>query len=168
MSGAAFAQSQSSDSLGDVARATRARQQAQEASGGGTNKVITNQDLGAATPDSPDPASSDMTMVSGTKKPDHSADQRLSNRLQTEQRTAELWRSRLQEQENRVADLQARIDRLTAAIHRSVGTAEYDTPVNRYQAIQGERLANLQQSLEQQKRKLATMQDNARRAGMNQ
>jgi hypothetical protein len=166
LSGAVFAQSQSGGSLGDVARANRAKQQAQEAAGT-LPKVITNQDLPASPPSVPE-SSDPMTEVSGVNRPDRYAGQQLSNRLAAEQRTAVEWKARIQSQENRIADLQSRIDHVNAAIHRSVGTAQYDTPANGYQAIQTERLAMLQQILDQQKRRLAMMEDAARRAGMDQ
>jgi hypothetical protein len=163
-----FAQSQSGDSLGDVARANRASQQAQQASGAAP-KVITNQDLPAGSKQVPQSSTPDtMTTVSGVQKSNPFADQRTSNRLQAEQRTSAEWKARIQEQENRVADLQARIDHVNASVHSAVGTAEYDTPANRYQAVQSERLAMMQEMLDQQKRRLASMQDAARRAGMDQ
>ena len=168
LSGAAFAQSQPADSLGDIARTNRASKQAQDASGT-TPKVITNQDLPAGSKEVPQPDTSDtMSQVSGVVKSDRYADQRLSNRLASEQRNADQWRSRIAEQENRVADLQARIDHLNQSMNKAVGTAQYDTPPTRYQAMQAERLAMMQQNLDQQKRRLEMMQDAARRAGMDQ
>lgn len=168
LSGTAFAQSQPGEALGDVARANRAKQEAQEAAGT-MPKVITNQDLPADPPGVRESAMSDpMTTVSGVNRSNRYAEQRLANRLLAEQRTGELWRARIQEQENRIADLQARIDRVNVSIHTAVGTAQYDNPANRYQAIQTERLAMMQQTLDEQKQKLAMMQDAARRAGMDQ
>lgn len=166
--GAAWAQSDSDSgqSLGDVARANRAKQQAQDGSATPA-KVITNQDLPSGSTGAP-AASQAMTEVSGVKKSNQAADQRLSNHLQAEQRLSEQWKARIQEQENRIADLQARIDRINAQTQAAVGTASYDTPANRYQAVQSERLGNLQQTLDQEKRKLETMQDAARRAGAGQ
>lgn len=168
LTGAVFAQSQSGDSLGDVARANRAKQQVQEGTGG-SSKVITNQDLpvdSAASPEK-DPATTKPS-VPGVKKTDRAAEQRQSNRLIAEQRVSEQWKARIQEQENQIADLQVRIDRVNASIRNAVGTADYDTPASRTHAIQLERLANLQQQLDQQKRKLEQMQDAARRAGAGQ
>jgi hypothetical protein len=165
---AAAALAQSGDSLGDIARANRAQQQAQEASGTAP-KVITNRDLPSASSGIPESDPSDpVTEVSGVNRPDRYSDQLLSNRLAGEQRTAGQWRVRIQAQENRIADLQSRIDHVNAAMHNSVGTAQYDAPVNRYQAVQMERLAMLQQMVDQQKRRLAMMEDAARRAGMDQ
>jgi len=168
---AAFGQSQSQvqpgQSLGDVARAVHAQQQAEQASGV-KPKVITNQDL----PPAPEPipeSSEPMTTVSGVKRPAGGySDQRFNQRMWAEQRSGEQWRSRIQDQEARVADLQARIDRVNASMHATVGTASYDTPVNRYQSLQMERLAQMQAMLDQQKQKLAMMQDAARRSGMGQ
>jgi hypothetical protein len=106
--------------------------------------------------------------VSGVKRSSSHADQNLSNRLVAERRSGEQWKSRIQEQESRIADLQARIDRVSAAMHAAVGSAQYETPVNRYQAVQMERLRNMQEMLAQQQQKLGMMQDAARRAGMDQ
>jgi hypothetical protein len=165
---AAAALAQSGDSLGDIARANRAQQQAQEASGTAP-KVITNRDLPSSSSGIPESDPSDpMTEVSGVNRPDRYADQQLSNRLAGEQRTAGQWRARIQAQEYRIADLESRIDHVNAAMHNSIGTAQYDAPVNRYQAVQMERLAMMQQMIDQQKRRLAMMEDAARRAGMDQ
>jgi hypothetical protein len=168
LSGAALAQSQTGESLGDVARANRANQQSQEAAGT-MPKVITNHDLPAGSQGIPEASASEpMTTVSGVNRHDLYRDQRLSNHLQAEQNTGAEWRARIQAQENRIADLQTRIDRVNAAMHSSYGTAQYDTPVNRSQAFQMERLAMMQEMLDQQKRRLALMQDAARHAGMEQ
>ncbi len=168
LSGAGLAQSQPGDALGDVARANRAKQRAQEASGAAP-KVIANQDLPADSTGIPESSASEpMTMVSGVKRSDPNADQRLGNRLLAEQRAGAQWKARIQEQENRIADLQGRIERVNASIRSAVGTAQYDTPANRYQAVQTERLAMMQDMLDQQKRRLAMMEDAARRAEMNQ
>lgn len=169
LTGAAWAQSQSqsTESLGDLAREARAKQEAQQASGSAP-KVITNQDLPAGSTAPQQTTLDTMTMVSGVPRTNHYNDQQINNRLHAEQRTSVEWKARLQEQENRIADLQARIDHVTSSMHAAVGTAQYDTPVNRYQAVQSERLATMQDMLEQQKRRLAMMQDAARHAGADQ
>jgi hypothetical protein len=168
LSGVAFAQSQSTGSVADVARANREQQQAQQAAGT-EPKVITNLDLPPGSTPVPQSSTPDsMTMVSGVNHPNRYSDQQLSNRLTAEQRTGAQWKARIEDQESHIADLQARIDRVNASVHAAVGTAQYDAPVNRYQALQVERLAAMQQMLEQQKRRLAMMQDAARRAGMDQ
>jgi len=167
LSAAAIGQSQSMDSLGDVARANRAKQQALEASGS-TPKIITNQDLPSAPSGIPE-SSEPMTTVSGVKRSvDSYSEQPGNQRLVAEQRAGEQWRARIQDQEARIADLRAHIDRVNASMHAAVGTAQYDTPVNRYQSIQMERVAHMQEMLDQQQRRLAMMQDAARLTGMGQ
>jgi len=167
MNAVAFGQSQSGDSLGDVARANHAKQQMREATGT-TPKVITNQDLPSDPPGVPE-SSEPMTTVSGVRRsPDSYSDQRANQRLAAEQRAGEQWRARFQDQEARIADLQSRIDRVSESMHAAVGTAQYETPVSRYQSIQMEHLARMQEMLDQQKRRLAMMQDAARRAGIGQ
>lgn len=168
LSGAVFAQSQPGPSLGDVARANRAKQQAQQAAGT-MPKVITNRDLPADPPGVPESSeSAPMTTVSGVEKADLYSEPRMGNRMLPGQRAGEQWKNRLLEQESRVADLQARIDRANATSRGSAGTVQYYTPANRYQANQMERLARMQWILDQQKQRLAMMQDAARHAGMGQ
>jgi seryl-tRNA(Sec) selenium transferase len=163
----AQSQSQSGDSLADMARANRAKQQAQEAAGA-KPKIITNQDLPSAPsgiPESVEP----MTTVSGVKRSvDSYSEQRANQRQLAELRTGEQWKARIQDQEARIADLQTRIDRVNQSMRAAVGTAQYDTPVNRYQSIQMERLAHMQEMLDQQQRRLSMMQDAARLTGMGQ
>jgi hypothetical protein len=167
MNAAAIGQPQSGDALGDVARANHARQQMREAAGT-TPKVITNQDLPSEPPGVPE-SSEPMTTVSGVKRAvDSYSEQRANQRLLAEQRAGEQWRARIQNQEARIADLQARINRANEAMHAAVGTAQYETPVSRYQSIQMERLAHMQEMMDQQQRRLEMMQDAARLTGMGQ
>ncbi len=163
LSAAAFGQAE--PSLADVARANRANKQSHDASGNAP-KVITNQDVAPGSEEKP-PADS-MSQVSGVNKTNRAADQRLSNQLQAQERVSAQWKARIQDQETKIADLQARIDRVKAQIQQAVGTASYDTPANRYQAVQNEKLVQLQETLDQEKRKLSSMQDEARRAGAGQ
>ncbi len=167
LSAAVTGQSQSGDSLGDIARANHAKQQAQQASGV-TPKVITNQDLPSDSTGIPE-SSEPMTTVSGVKRSVNSYSEPRSNqRAAAEERAGAQWKARIQDQEARIADLQARIDHVNESMHAAVGTAQYEGPVNRYQAIQMERLAHMQEMMDQQQRRLTMMQDEARRTGMGQ
>jgi hypothetical protein len=170
LNAAAMAQSQSQTgvSLGDIARANHARQQALQAAGTAP-KIITNQDLPSA-PSSIPESSEPMTTVSGvTRSVNSYPAQRANQRLVAEQRGGEQWKARIiQDQEARIADLQMRINRVNQSMHAAVGSAQYESPVNRYQSIQMERLAHMQEMLEQQQRRLAMMQDTARLTGMGQ
>jgi hypothetical protein len=156
---AAYAQS-----LGDVARENREKQNAEVASGT-QPKVITNQDLPANPDGYQGPPETEPAADSG-----HAADRRLEQRLAqqslAEQRSGEQWKRQILAQENRIAQLRDRIDLLNASIH-SAGSVQYDRPSNRYQARQLLRVAQMQQQLDEQQRRLQTMQEAARHAGMH-
>jgi hypothetical protein len=167
LNAAAMAQSRSGDSLGDVARANHAKQQAEEAAGR-VPKIITNQDIPSDSSGIPE-SSEPMTTVSGVKRSvDSYFEQRANQRLVAEQRAGAQWKARIEDQEARISDLQTRIDRVNKEMHAAVGTAQYETPVSRYQSIQMERLERMQEMLDQQQRRLAMMQDAARLTGMGQ
>ncbi len=182
-------------SLADIARQCKEKQGAQQSSGV-KPKVITNQDLGEGPEGRPDLRVERRTTASAAgapafdrspgemnQRPDNpvgprqGSGQRQGPRPEawSEQRSAlqrpetqgggEQWKERVLEQENRVASLQARIDQMHAAA-RSGGTSAQG-PYNRYQARQMERAAEMQQQLEEQKRKLDAMQEAARRQGMH-
>jgi len=159
---ASFAQS--GQSLGDIARENREKQAAQEASGI-TPKVITNKDLPAGSQMPEANPSEPMTEVSGVSRPlGGRTYDRFAEPNYAAQRGGEQWRGRIQEQENRVADLQSRIDQMNASMHSG---AQFEGPYNRNQARQMQRLAQMQEMLDQQKRRLSMMQEAARRAGIH-
>jgi hypothetical protein len=155
-------------SLGDIARENRDKQAADEASGV-KPVVITNKDL-PATPAMPEhDDSTPMTGVSGNGKAFSRplSDQRQAQQDSAGQRIGEQWRGRIEAQQSRIANLQARIDQLNAAIHATGGTVQYDQPYSRGEAMALQRVAQLQYQLEEQKRKLYAMQDAARHSGMH-
>ncbi len=158
---------QSGPSLGDIARANREKVQAQQATGT-KPKTITNADLPEDSSGIPEAdASEPMTTVSGVSRAfDSRPTQRMSQQLMAEERQGGQWRERIQMQEGRVADLQARIDQANASLH-SNSSVQSEGPFNRSQARQMQRLAQMQEMLDQQKRKLEMMQEAARRAGMH-
>jgi hypothetical protein len=150
-------------SLGDVARENREKKDAEDASGA-QPRVITNKDL----PSDPEASQeSHEVQETSTKAPDHFAEQRFAEQRVSEQRAGEQWRRRILAQENRVANLQARIDQIHASMRNTGGSPPYDVAYNRYQARQMARVAQIQQQLDEQKRTLNEMQDEARRAGMH-
>jgi hypothetical protein len=176
-----------SQSLGEVARQYRQKQEAQEASGK-EPKTFTNKDLpanpeGYQAPPEEQPAQRQSTAMNepfGNRSSDNrdrfydnhpyanrSFGDRPGEQRYGGQRGPEEWRQAIQEQENRMANLQARIDQLNMAIRERGGTVQYDGPVNRNQARQLERVAQMQQMLEEQRRRLDQMQDAARHAGMH-
>lgn len=153
LTSAAFGQS-----LGDVARANREQQQAQQAAGT-TPKVITNADV-------PSDPSGTPASDAPPRPVNRASEQKSAQEQLAQQRAAQQWRARIQAQKNKVAELQARVDRMNAALHPAGGVV-YDNPSSRYQGRQMENLAQMQQMLDQQKQQLSTLQDEARRAGMH-
>jgi len=165
LTGSAFAQSD--QSLGDLARANREKLQAQQASGTAPH-VITNQDLPADSRGIPEPdPSQPMSEVSGVQRSfdDGSSGQRFHQQRTGGQAGGEL-RGRIQEQQNRIANLQARIDEMNASI-RPGGSAQFEGPSNRSQARQMQRVAMMQERLDYEKQRLSMMQEAARRGGMH-
>jgi hypothetical protein len=163
MSSVAYGQS-----LGDIARENRERQNAEAAASTTPPKVITNKDL----PKDPNPnpgsnatpsgSSDDSSKGAENRAEDrHFADQRLA-----EQHAANQWKRQILVQKNKVARLQARIDQLHASIQAANGSAQFEGPVNRYQAFQLQQVAQFQQQLNEHRRRLEQMQEAARHAGM--
>jgi len=156
-------------SLGDVARENREKQNAEDASTM-KPKVITNADLPkdlntnqGAREAPPAASAADGSKATDRRLADHrSAQQRLA-----EQRAAEQWKRQILAQKNKMATLQAQIDRIHASIQSANGSVQYEEPVNWYQARQLQRVAQIQQQLDEQKRKLDQMQEAARHAGMH-
>jgi len=139
-------------SLGDVARQNREKQKAKSVPA--PRKVITNEDI----PASP-VASADQPKGEGKKEAPPAAS---ANRL-----SAGEWRSQILAQKNAIATLQAQIDALNKSIYFVEANAYYNgLQYNEYQVKKQKQVAQMQQQLEEQKKRLAQMQEAARQAGM--
>jgi hypothetical protein len=149
-------------SLGDIARANREKQNAENASAA-QPKVITNANL----PKDPDANEEPAEAPSGASVNSTAADHRSAQQHLAEQRAADQWKRQILAQENKMAILQARIDQLNASIRSASGSVQYEGPYNRYQARQLQRVAQIQLRLDGQKMKLDQMQEAARHAGMH-
>lgn len=150
----------SPQSLGDVARAN-SEKKTEDAST--PPRVITNKDL-PKDPDT-DQAPSEL-QPAATEPTNKAADHRSAQQRLAEQRAAEQWKRQILAQKNRVAILQARIDELNASIQSAHGSVQSEGPYNRYQMRQLQRVARIQQQLDEQKSQLDQMQEAARHAGM--
>ena len=146
-------------SLGDIARANREKQQADDTSAV-PPKVITNADL----PKNINPQSSDAPPQTATS---NKADHRAVQQTLAEQRAAEQWRMRILTQKQKMANLQARVDQLNASMQAANGSAQFDGPSGRGQARQMQQVMQIQLRLDEQRRTLLEMQEAARRAGMH-
>jgi hypothetical protein len=81
---------------------------------------------------------------------------------------AERKKKRILAQENKIVNLQTRVDKLKASIYFADPNVHYDAMVyNRYQARQLQRPTQMQRQLDQQKKELEDMQEAARHAGMH-
>lgn len=167
----AFSQSQS---LGDIARENRDKKAAEQSSTAApAPPVITN----ATIPKDPDAITTATTAENSTRaaaRARHLSDRRALQLEENQRHTAEQWKRKIQQQESTVANLRSRVDRLRASIrfadpnHYYATGTNYDyAGLNRAEARDLQRLAQLQQQFNDEKRKLEDMQDAARHAGMH-
>jgi len=161
-------------SLGDVARENREKQNAEDATPAAKPRVITNKDLPKDPnpdpgPNLPPPSASandaDRRSAEHRLTDQRLTDQRLAQQRLAQQRAADQWKRQILAQKNKMAALQARIDQLKASMYPAGSSVQYDTLP--YQARQLQRVSQVQQQLEEQKRKLAEMQEAARHAGLH-
>jgi hypothetical protein len=173
-------------SLGDIARENREKQNAEDASAG-KPIVITNANL-PKDPDANQPSHEqapheqgphDATPPASGKAAENrpadrssanhsSADRRFAEKRLAEQRAADQWKRQILAQKNKTATLQAHLDTFKASI-RFVDASAYPNgvPYNRDQARQVQRVSQMQEQLDVEQKKLAEMQEAARRAGMH-
>lgn len=144
-------------SLGDVARANREKQN--QANPSATQPaVITTDDLEAGSTKSLLVPTSARPAKAST--PTHPGGEVIDPKLAAE------WKRKIVAQKSKVQTLQAQIDQLNAQIHPPGGAA-FEGPPSRDQARRMQRVAEIQTQLDEQKRALAEMQEEARRAGMH-
>lgn len=168
-------------SLGDVARENREQQQ--NAEGAPTTvkpRVITNKDLpkdadanqgsnpaAATAPASPSSTATDGPKAEHRSGEDRNAQQHSAQQHLAEQRAADQWKRQILAQKLKMATLQARIDRINASMRAAGGSVHYEPPYSPYQARQLQQVTQIQQQLDEQRRKLDEMQEAARRAGLH-
>jgi hypothetical protein len=147
-------------SLGDVARENRGKKA--EASSTAP-KVITNADLPKST-DALDEATPPDQAAPTAKLPARKA----VPRAPVDPLVAEHWRRQILAQKRTVANLERRLATLKASIpYVDVSSDARGEVLNRRQALEQQRKAELQEQLEDQRAKLEEMQETARRAGMH-
>jgi len=139
-----------SQSLGDVAREQRQKQEAKKTAA--APKVITNEDLPEHS-DPDDTAASSQTSSENPSRPFGS-------------KSAEQWKADIAAQRKSVDDLQHQIDRLNSSIHFAPGTCVRNcVQHNENQIHKQDEVQQMQSQLEQQKQKLDDMQEAARKEG---
>lgn len=153
-------------SLGEVARENRDKKATVTTAA--PSKVITNADL-------PKDPEGDEISTAGAEEasPDKVAanarsSQRAAQQRAAEQRAGAQWRKQILNQKQTIASLQERAEKLKATIYFMDPNTDYDAVAfNRYQARQLERLQEIREKIELQKKKLEEMQETARHAGMH-
>jgi hypothetical protein len=132
-------------------------------------------DKPSAQPQATSPTPEDHTTPSHATR-QRSPQQRAAQQRMNEQHAAAQWRKRILQQESTVAGLRMRIDTLKASIrfadpnrYGSGSPSDYYAGLNynRGDARQLQRLAQMRQQLDEQKRKLEDLQEAARHAGMH-
>jgi hypothetical protein len=152
-------------SLGEIARENRAKQQ-QTTDPAEQPTVITNANLPKDPNPSPTPAPSEPAPQASAASV-RAADHRTAQQRMAEQRATGQWKGRIIAQQDKVTNLQGRIDLLRASIRAENGSTQYEGPNGRSQARQMQQVAELQRQLDEQKFRLNQMQEAARRAGMH-
>jgi hypothetical protein len=146
-------------SLGDIARANREKQ-GTATPAANQPAVITSDDLEAGTDgkskDAQHPAVKVIKVAAHPRAEQDAIDPRA----------AAQWKKQISAEKDKIATLQARADEINALIHPA-GSAQFNGPYNKYQTTQMQRLADVQLQMDEQKKKLAEMQEEARKAGMH-
>jgi hypothetical protein len=150
-------------SLGDVARENREKKA--EAPATVTSKVITDGDLAK------DAQGPQKTGSSSKPQTPSSAKTGTSNSTATsplDPRATELWRRQVLAQKRTVATLEKRLARFQASLSSVDASAiSRGEILSRSQALEQERIAQVQEQLDEQRARLLEMQEEARRAGMH-
>jgi hypothetical protein len=147
--GASYAQS-----LGDVARRQRQKQQAKDPHA--TRKVVTNEEI----PESPDASAISST---DNDSPRQSSSPEVST---AEKKTAEQWKSEIQAQKARIAAAQSQVDKLNDSVHFVEANRYYKgVEYNQYQLKKQQEVQRMQKQLDGEKKALRNMQESARKAG---
>jgi hypothetical protein len=140
-----------SQSLGDVAREERQKQEVKKAQA--APKVITNEDLAEHSNSDDTAASSQASRESAPSRPMGS-------------KPAEQWKAEIAAQRRSVDDLESQIDRLSSSIHFAPGNCVRNcVEWNELQIRKQDEMHHKQAELEQQKKKLEDMQEAARHEG---
>jgi hypothetical protein len=140
-------------SLGDVARQQRQKQQAKDPSV--THKVVTNEEI----PESPDASSNstdDTEVRTESSLPASTAGKK----------SAEQWKAEIQVRNATIAALQSQVEKLNDSDH-FVEANRYSNGAqfNQYQLKKQQEAQRMQKQLEGEKKQLEKAQDSARKAG---
>jgi hypothetical protein len=150
-------------SLGDVARENREKKA--EAAATAPPKVITDGDFEK---DAPGPEKASASSKAQTASPGKTGTGNTAAASPLDPRATEQWRRQILAQKRTVATLEKRLARFQASLSSVDASAISRGEIfSRSQALEQERVAQVQEQLEEQRAKLLEMQEDARRAGMH-
>jgi hypothetical protein len=141
-------------SLGDVAREQRQKQQAKDPKT--APKVVTNEEI----PESPDAA------ANSSDDADSASESPAPAAPGAGKKSAEQWKAEITARKARVAALQNQVDKLNDSVH-FVEANRYSNGVqyNQYQLKKQQEAQRTQKQLDSEKKQLEDAQDSARKAG---
>jgi hypothetical protein len=140
-----------SQSLGDVAREERQKQEAKKVQA--APKVITNEDL-------PEHPNSDDSAASSQVSSEGAHDRPMGSK------SPEQWKAEIATQRRSVEELQSQMDRLNSSIHFAPGNCVRNcVQFNEHQIRKQDEVQHMRTELEEQKKKLEDMQEAARKEG---
>jgi hypothetical protein len=143
-------------SLGDVARQQRQKQQAKNKETPAAHKVITNEDI----PESPEASSNDLASdgtLGESSAPAASA---------AGKKSAEQWKVEIRARKARIAALQSQVEKLSDSVHFVEANRYYNgVQYNQYQLKKQQEAQRMQKQLDGEKKALGDAQEAARKAG---
>ena len=141
-------------SLGDVAREQRQKQQAKDPKA--TPKVVTNEEI----PESPDASSTSSDDTEAASESSAPAAPSAGKK------TAEQWKAEIEVRKARIAALQSHVEKLNDSVHFVEANRYYNgVQYNQYQLKKQQEAQRLQKQLDSEKKSLGDAQDAARKAG---
>jgi hypothetical protein len=141
-------------SLGDVAREQREKQQAKDPKSAA--KVVTNDEI----PESPDASSS------SSDDADAGPESSTAAASSAGKKNAEQWKSEIEARKARIAALQSHVEKLNDSVHFVEANRYYNgVQYNQYQLKKQQEAQRLQKQLETEKKALGDAQESARKAG---
>jgi hypothetical protein len=143
-------------SLGDVAREQRQKQQAKDKDAPAAHKVVTNEDI----PESPEASSDDATSNDTPGEPSAPAASSAGKK------SADQWKAEIKARKARIAAMQSQVDKLSDSVHFVEANRYYNgVQYNQYQLKKQQEAQRLQKQLDGEKKALGDAQEAARRAG---
>jgi hypothetical protein len=141
------------ESLGDVARQQRQKQQTKDPKAAA--KVVTNDEI----PESPEASSSSSSDTEAT--PESAAPESSSGN-----KTAEQWKAEIEARKARIAALQSQVEKLNDSVHFVEANRYYNgVQYNQYQLKKQQEAQRMQRQLDSEKAALSSAQESARKAG---